>query len=38
MGYATNEEADRFATCLDRLPPGALMITPLVVEIIAMKR
>ena len=38
LGYATAEEANRFATCLDRLPPGTRMITPLVAEIIAVKR
>ena len=38
LGYATEEEAARFATCLERLPPGSRMITPLVAEIIAIKR
>ena len=38
LGYATQAEAARFATCLDRLPPGTRMITPLVAEIIAVKR
>jgi len=38
LGYATPEEAARFATFLDRLPPDTRMITPLVAEIIAIKR
>ncbi len=38
LGYATREQAARFATFLDRLPAGTHMITPLVAEIIAMKR
>ena len=38
LGYATPEEAARFATFLDRLPAGTRMITPLVAEIIAVKR
>ena len=38
LGYATAEEAHRFATFLDRLPPGTRMITPLIAEIIAVKR
>lgn len=35
LGYASEEEAGRFARALDESPEGALMITPLVVEIIA---
>ena len=38
LGYATPEEAGRFATFLDRLPADTRMITPLVAEIIAIKR
>lgn len=38
LGYANPEEAARFASCLDRLPPDTRMITPLVAEIIAIKR
>jgi SAM-dependent methyltransferase len=38
LGYATAEESARFATFLDRLPAGTRMITPLVAEIIAIKR
>jgi SAM-dependent methyltransferase len=38
LGYATSEQAARFATFLDRLPPDTRMITPLVAEIIAIKR
>ena len=38
LGYATADEAGRFATFLDRLPPDTRMITPLVAEIIAIKR
>ena len=38
LGYATPEEAQRFATFLDRLPADTRMITPLVAEIIAVKR
>ena len=37
LGYATPEEAERFATALDSVPDGTLMITPLVAEIIARK-
>ena len=38
LGYATAEQAEGFATFLDRLPPDTRMITPLVDEIIAVKR
>ncbi len=38
LGYATAEGAKRFATFLDRLPPDTRMITPLVAEIIAVRR
>ena len=38
LGYATPEQAKRFATFLDRLPPATRMITPLVAEIIAVRR
>lgn len=37
LGYATAEEAARFADALDRVPPGTRMITPLVAEVIARK-
>jgi SAM-dependent methyltransferase len=37
LGYATKEEAERFATALERSPPHALMVTPLVAQIIARK-
>jgi len=37
LGYATAEEAARFADALDRVPPGTRMITPLVAEMIARK-
>jgi SAM-dependent methyltransferase len=37
LGYATAEEAGRFAKALDRVPPDTRMITPLVAEIIARK-
>jgi SAM-dependent methyltransferase len=38
LGYVGAEEAERLGTALDRLPEGARMITPLVVEVIARKR
>lgn len=38
LGYATAAEAERFATMLKRIPPESQMITPLVAEIIAVKR
>jgi SAM-dependent methyltransferase len=38
LGYIDGAEADRLAGALDKLPPGARMITPLVAEIIARKR
>ena len=38
LGYASAEEAERFATALDRVPDGTLMITPLVAEIVARRR
>jgi hypothetical protein len=34
LGYASAEEAERFATALGRAGPDAWMITPLVVEVI----
>lgn len=34
LGYASAEEAERFATALDRAGPDAWMITPLLVEVI----
>jgi SAM-dependent methyltransferase len=38
LGYVDQVEAERLATALDRLPAGAWMTTPLVMEIIARKR
>jgi hypothetical protein len=35
LGYASAEEAERFATLLDGVGPEARFITPLVTEIIA---
>jgi SAM-dependent methyltransferase len=35
LGYVEAEEAARLATALQRSPPGALMATPLVLELIA---
>jgi SAM-dependent methyltransferase len=37
LGYVEAEEAGRLATALDRAPPGALMTTPLVLELIGRK-
>lgn len=37
LGYCGSDEADRFASALDRAPPRARMITPLVAEVIARK-
>ncbi|HEX8527377.1 methyltransferase domain-containing protein [Allosphingosinicella sp.] len=37
LGYVGEEEAEQLAGALDRAAPGALMITPLVVEIVARK-
>jgi len=37
LGYATDEEAERFATVLDRSGADAWMVTPLVLEVIARK-
>ncbi|MBV8685429.1 MAG: methyltransferase domain-containing protein [Alphaproteobacteria bacterium] len=37
LGYATADEAERFATALDRAGDGAMMITPLVAELIVRK-
>ncbi|HEX8193911.1 MAG TPA: methyltransferase domain-containing protein [Allosphingosinicella sp.] len=37
LGYCTDQEAERYATLLDRAPPPALMVTPLVAEVIARK-
>ena len=38
LGYVDPDEAERLGTVLDRAPPGAHMITPLVAEVIARKR
>ena len=38
LGYCSAEEAARFATMLDRVDPGTRMMTPVVAEIIAIKR
>jgi SAM-dependent methyltransferase len=35
LGYATAEEAERFAAIADRQPEGALMMTPVVAQVIA---
>lgn len=37
LGYCSNDEAERYATALDRAPPNARMVTPLVAEVIARK-
>ena len=37
LGYLTRQEAGRIATLPERLPPGAWMTTPLVLEIVARK-
>ena len=37
LGYCSADEAERFATMLDRLDPSTRMLTPLVAEVIAMK-
>jgi SAM-dependent methyltransferase len=37
LGYVTEDEAAHLATCLDRAEPDAVMITPLVAEIVARK-
>ena len=37
LGYCSADEAESFATMLDRLPPDTRMLTPLVAEIIARK-
>jgi SAM-dependent methyltransferase len=37
LGYVDEEEAERLATALERLPEETLMITPLVAEVIARK-
>jgi SAM-dependent methyltransferase len=37
LGYVSREEAERLATVLDRAPPHARMVTPLVAELIARK-
>ena len=37
LGYLDADEAARLATTLDRLPAGALLITPLVAEVIVRK-
>ena len=38
LGYASEEEAERFATALDRADANAWMVTPFVLEIIARRR
>jgi SAM-dependent methyltransferase len=38
LGYCSAEEAESFATILDRAPPGTRMLTPVVAELIAIKR
>ena len=38
LGYVTPSEAERLATTINRLAPGARMITPLVAELIVRKR
>jgi SAM-dependent methyltransferase len=38
LGYCSADEAAQFATMLDRVEPGTRMMTPLVAEIIAIKR
>ena len=38
LGYCSAEEADRFATMLDRVEPDTRMMTPVVAELIAIKR
>jgi ubiquinone/menaquinone biosynthesis C-methylase UbiE len=35
LGYVDRDEAERMATALDRLPEGAWMTTPLVLEVLA---
>jgi SAM-dependent methyltransferase len=37
LGYCSEEEAARYATVLERAPPTARMVTPLVAEVIARK-
>jgi len=37
LGYVSDAEAERLSTVLDRAPPGARMVTPLVAEVIARK-
>jgi SAM-dependent methyltransferase len=37
LGYCSADEANSFATILDRAPPGTRMLTPVVAEIIARK-
>ena len=37
LGYCSREEADSFATMLDRMRPDTRMLTPVVAEIIALK-
>jgi SAM-dependent methyltransferase len=37
LGYCSDEEAERYASVLDRAPPLARMVTPLVAEVIARK-
>ena len=38
LGYCSADEAARFAGMLDRVAPGTRMMTPLVAEVIAVKR
>jgi SAM-dependent methyltransferase len=37
LGYVDGDEAERLAGALDLMPPGTLMMTPLVAEIVARK-
>ena len=37
LGYCSEAEAERFAAVLDRAPPHARMVTPLVAEVMARK-
>lgn len=38
LGYCSREEAETFSTLLDNPPPDARMLTPVVAEVIAVKR
>jgi hypothetical protein len=37
LGYVDGDEAERLAGALHLMPPGTLMMTPLVAEIVARK-